>query len=321
MRNKLAPLAGMLCLATGSAMAQPTGEGTPARPPIEFSTQLPGDVTMYGDVTYASRTGFRPLTMDIYKPNKSGPLPAVITVHGGGWRAGTPRTSDIIGYDWPTVLAGLAERGFVIFAVSYRLSEEAKFPAPVHDVRSAIRWVRSNAERYDVDPGKIVLWGGSAGAQIVNMVALTCSDPSFDAPDAPAEPGVCVSGVVDWYGPTDFMNIGEDGSVIPWGTPEGLDISYLGCSSAPCPVETLRRASPVQFVSSSAPPFLIAHGTADTVVSLKQSERLQAALLEKGVEVELKIVPGGEHRFTGAAQSEINAALTRTFDFIEEVIE
>src|ERR1019366_1190270 len=103
----------------------------------------PGGVTLLGDVQVRTLPGYRPLTVDLYLPKTTGHRPAVVWVHGGSWTAGTSRSPEVRGRDWPALLARLSARGYVVASVSYRLDKEATFPSQVQDVEAVIRWVRT----------------------------------------------------------------------------------------------------------------------------------------------------------------------------------
>ncbi len=304
----------VLVLTSGSVLAQGA-----AAPGVLTSVELANGVRMYGHVTYATEAGYRPLTMDIYVPSTPGPHPAVLYFHGGGWQAGNPRGGPAWGQDWQQTLSGFVARGFVVAGVSYRFTGETTFPGQIQDVYKAIRWIRSEgAERFGVDPDRVGLWGASAGAQMVMLAALDCESRALEQPTAPAEPSTCVSAVAEYYGPSDFLTIAEQGSVVPWHEPTGLDSVYLNCPTTPCPRSMLEWASPVNYVHADAPPFLIVHGDADRIVSLQQSQLFQQALRAQGNSAELHIVPNGDHGFPGASEADIDRALARTFAFFEE---
>lgn len=137
---------------------------------------FPGDVVAMPDITYASIPGYRPLKLDLYQQKGAKDRPLVVFIHGGGWSRGTPRL--LAGFkDLPAILADLASRGYVVAAVSYRLSAEAPFPAQAQDVDMAIRWLRTHAADYGIDKGRVAVRGDSAGAHLAAMAATDC-DPT-----------------------------------------------------------------------------------------------------------------------------------------------
>ncbi len=242
------------------------------------------------DVVFAERIGFRPLTLDLHLPAASGPLPVVVFVHGGGWRLGSRRVFTP-GLSYEQSFGLVTAAGFAVAAIDYRLSGEATFPAPVEDVTAAIDWIAGHgAADHGLDASRIVLWGESAGAHLAALAAL-----------APAESRV--AGVVDWYGPADLTRLGVH---LDPGHPETFDdatdtreAGLLGGS--PSALSALAAAaSPARVVRSGAAPFLVAHGTADTLVPFAQSAEFAAALEAAGVPVELAPVPDASHFWRGA---------------------
>jgi acetyl esterase/lipase len=251
------------------------------------------DVRFLGGLAYAAPIGFRPLLLDLYRPAAvADPAPAlVVFVHGGGWVRGDRSMVSPSFAGWrPGPLARLAAEGFAVASVDYRLSGEARFPAQLEDVSAAVEWLAGRAEEYGFDAGRIVLWGESAGAHLAALLGLR-------------SPGRRVRGVVDWYGPADLaaldVQVGAAGAL----TEDPLDTRearLLGAPVAEVP-ELARAASPISHVRAGAPPFLIAHGTADRAVPFRQSEALAAALAEAGVEVRLVAVDGAGHMWAGVA--------------------
>lgn len=261
-------------------------------------------VTGVFDLTYATLPGYRPLTLDLYAPGRGGPLPLVVFVHGGGWNGGDARHAGTF-EDFPATLAALAAEGYVVASVNYRLSEEARFPAALEDVKMAIRWLRGEAAERNIDATRVAVWGAAAGGQLAALAGVTCGMDRFEPPGQSAStPSDCVEAVIDWYGVSDLESLAADsGSPTPSrssfsaasSTAEG---DYLGCEPADCAPGFARLASPLAFISNLSPPFLIQHGAADTTVPPKQSQKLYDALKQKGVPAELMLYPGVGHDFT-----------------------
>ncbi len=306
----------------------------------ERKVAFPGGVTGLPDLTYETIPGYRPLKLDLYLPPPSfaGPRPLVIYIHGGGWSNGIPRTAGTFA-NFPDVLASFAARGYVTASVSYRFQNEAPFPAAIQDVKAAIRWLRSNAEKYNIDPNRVIAWGSSAGGQLAALAAVSCGVAALE-PAAPgaasANPNVeknsagplsaaasdCVQGAVGWYGVYDFETLGKD--VAPGSPPLNLPARYLDCGSAPCTPEKLRFASPIAYVDEKAPPMLLIQGTNDHTVSPGQSPEFYDALRARGARVELMMLPGIDHSFVGATPDATREAalkgLARTIAFIDATI-
>jgi acetyl esterase/lipase len=277
-------------------------------PPVSY----PGGVQSFRDVIFAQPVGFRSLTLDLYlPPGGLAKRPVVVFIHGGAWRSKTARDGGAF-RDFPSVLASVAARNYVVASVNYRFSVEAKFPAAVEDVASAIRWLRLHAANYGIDTGRFVLWGSSAGGQIAAVLGTACGAATFDPSD------VCVQGVIDWYGLVDLESDGKD-----LGKPDVPDYveRYLGCRLSECPAGWARSASPFPYIDARDPPFLIQHGAADTTVAPAQSKRLYEALRGAGVPAEFVIYPGVAHGFSkvpgGGPDDAINKqAMDKVFEYL-----
>ena len=292
-------------------------------PPVLY----PGGVTSLRDVTYAELSGFRPLTLDLYLPPAGGaPKPAVVFVHGGAWRHRTARDGGTF-RDFPSVLASVAARGYVVASVNYRLLGEASFPGPVQDVASSIRWLRAHAQEYGIDTTRFVLWGSSAGGQIAALIGTACDaqilEPAVSQGEQRAATkagSACVQGVIDWYGIVDLASSAADfGKTGP--ASQRRESAYLGCELSKCAPEFVRSSSALSYIDARDPPFLIQHGVADTSVSTKQSQKLHEALRAAGVESELILYPGVDHGFAkvpdGGPDEAVNRkALEDVFGFL-----
>ena len=277
-------------------------------PPVSF----PRGVRAWRDVVYQTNDGYRPQVLDIYVPRGRGPHPLILYIHGGGWRGGHTRHSGALS-NFPQVLASLAAEGFTVASLEYRLSGEARYPAQLQDANAALRFLRTNAAQYRIDPARVGLWGGSAGGHLAALTALTCRDTSLD-PNAADDQ--CVQAVVTWYGVYDFALMAA--------RPEGggdAERRLLGCSER-CPAETLARVSPVSFIDPSDPAFLLIHGDDDRVVPVNQSHAGEARLRAAGVPVEAIYIPGVDHSFIGTTVEATRAATLRatnaTFDFFHQ---
>jgi len=272
------------------------------------SVDFPKGVTAWPDVTYRTVDGYRPQIVDVYVPKAPGPHPLVLYVHGGGWRAGHTRHSGAMA-DFPAALAELASEGFTVASLEYRLSAEAKFPAQLQDANAALRFLRANAAKFKVDPGRVAVWGGSAGGHLAALTALTCRDTKLDPA---AADDACVQAAVTWYGVYDFAGMGTGSNG------DNAVAQLLGCESA-CPPERIAAASPISYIDAKDPPFLLIHGEADTTVPVAQSHLGEAALWKAGVPVEAIYIPGVNHSFIGKTPAATRAAtlqaINATYDF------
>jgi acetyl esterase/lipase len=252
----------------------------------------PAGVTVHRDVEYAEVPGFRPLELDLYLPSPAAARgPAVIHVHGGGWRRGSRRhpLSALGDGFYP----GLAAAGITVAAIDYRLSGEARYPAAVDDVRAAVAWARSALPGHGITPGPLVLWGDSAGGHLALLTALT---------------GTLVDGVVAWFPVTDLAGLrGPDDE-----DPQSREALFLGAPPSRVP-ELARAASPVSHVHAGAPPVLVMHGDRDVLVPCDQSVQFARALRDAGGTVTLELVPGAAHFWDGAADVPGIAARSAAF--------
>ena len=284
-------------------------------------TQWPGGVTSLADVTYSTLAGYRPMVVDIYMPPQgTAPKPLVLFVHGGGWVSGHTRHSGALS-NFPSVLARLAGEGFVVASLEYRLSAEARFPAQVQDARAALRFLKSHAARYGIDPARTGVWGGSAGGHLAALTAMTCGVTSLDAPGTKSAPGSeCVQSAAIWYGVFDF---GALAATRPGGG-DGAAERLLGCTG-PCTPAQFGASSPNAYITPKAPPFLLIHGLADKTVPVQQSQGAEAALKAAGVPVRAIYIPGADHSFIGASpQATREATLmatNATFDFLHVTLD
>lgn len=243
-------------------------------------------VVLDAGIIFAEVDG-HPLRLNVVWPQDEAhtPRPIVIWIHGGGWREG--RHTD--GLEWWCCPA-MAAAGFVAVSVEYRLSGEARYPAQIHDVKAAIRWVRANAARFDGDPDRIGLWGHSAGGHLAALAGLTGDGAEFEGEVGPAEVSSRVQAVVAASAGTDFSQ--RAFVMDPEASPYIFDL-FAGVG--PDQQELMRLASPVNHASADAPPFLIIHGDADPLVPVEQGDRLIRALQAVGAPVAYERLAGADH--------------------------
>jgi acetyl esterase/lipase len=303
-------------------------------------------VHLHEGIEFAGVLGYRPVQLDLYLPpaqsadtaDTAVPPPVVLFLHGGGWAVGTRKSASPAIDDWdPSFFERLALAGFAVASADYRLSEESRFPAQLHDAKAAVRWLRKHAARYGFDGERIVAWGGSAGGHLAALVGLTGDvaelegtvgepRPGPPVPPPPPAPGETpistrVAGVIDWYGPVDLpaMVAQDDGTgLMEHDSPESPEGRLIGARISENP-GLARAASPITYVHAGAPPFLIMHGTADRGVSVAQSKSLAEALRAVGVHVETEWVEGSDHMWMGAP--DIEAIFNRSVKFARQVTE
>lgn len=247
-------------------------------------------------VVYREVPGFRPLEADIYLPPEPGPT--IVYLHGGGWRRGSRRyVLPALGEFYPR----LAAEGFAVVAVDYRLSGEARFPAPLEDVRAAVEWVRDSGPSWGLDRNRVFLWGESAGAHLALLAALGGCD---------------VSGVVAWFPPTDLLGLPADRAAAGGEPDDSRETELLGAHPHATP-DLARAASPLTFAHPDAPPILLLHGVDDDMVPAAQSIRLAEALTAVGARPELDLVPGARHLWVDAPDTA--AIVRRSVDFLRSI--
>lgn len=267
-------------------------------------------VKAYRDIAYQQLQGYTPQVVDVYVPATKGPHPLVLYIHGGGWIGGHTRHSGALA-NFPAALASLAAEGFTVASLEYRLSGEAKFPAQLQDAKAALRFLRDHAKQYRIDPSRVGIWGGSAGGHLTALTALTCHDTKLD----PAAAGdVCATAAVTWYGVFDFGALVASRA----DQTDSAAAMLLGCTG-PCSAEQYALASPVNYIDSKDPPFLLIHGTEDKQVPVVQSHLAEARLRAAGVPVEAIYIPGVDHSFIGTTPAQTRTAtmqaVNATFDF------
>ncbi|HEX4273035.1 MAG TPA: alpha/beta hydrolase [Rhizomicrobium sp.] len=321
-------LSAALLIFAAPAKAQAPGAIAPAAifadPYPAHAVKFPGGVIGMPDMVFAGYTGYRPLTLDLYLPlARPKPIPLVVFIHGGSLKSANARFA--IGIpDFPSRLAALAARGYVVASVNYRLRDEARFPAQVRDVKAAIIFLRANAARYNIDPSRAVVWGGSSGGQLAVLVAMTCGKAEFAPRPSSSRPMLpevaaanemhvsdCVQGAVSWYGDLALSQEAGDPDIA----------AFLGCN--PCGPADIASADPMTFASAAAPPLLIIQGMDTASVLLTEARAMAARLVELKAPVETLYIPDVGHGFVGktsqVTRDANDKALARTFDYIDKV--
>ena len=242
------------------------------------------------------------LQLNLARPKTGeGPFPAVLCIHGGGFRAGKRDTYD-------TLCVQLAERGYVAATITYRLAPQHKFPAAVHDTKAAVRWLRANAKTYKINPDRIGVTGGSAGGHLAQFLAVTANVPQFEGKGGNSGQSSHVDCVVNVYGPSDFTQ--SYGKSVD--AHEVLPLWFGGN------LETARalhiQGSPLYWVTPNSAPTLCIHGTEDKYVAHEQAEWLVTRLKAANVEAELLTLPGAGHGFKGPDAAKAEAAMLAFFD-------
>ena len=246
----------------------------------------------YGDHSPAQK-------LDIYLPTAGqAPYPVIARIHGGAFLSGDKADGSHL-----PMLEGL-KRGYAVVSINYRLSPEALFPALIHDVKAALRWIRANAAQYGFDPQRIASWGDSAGGYLSLFAGVSAGvreleDLSLGNPDQPSN----VQAVVAWYPVTDFLKMDEQVNAYGLKPGNGLHADahspeslLLGARIGAVP-DLVKMANPETYITPAAPPFLLQHGTKDDLVPTLQSIHF-AEMLEMAIgrdKVLLDLLEGARH--------------------------
>jgi acetyl esterase/lipase len=262
-------------------------------------------VEVVRELEYA-QVGELRLALDLYRPHGAQRPPLVVWVHGGAWRSGSRRQVPIL---------DLVPQGYAVASVDYRLSTVAPFPAQVHDLKAAIRYLRGTAARHGIAAERIAIAGSSAGGHLALLVGVTAGVPELEGDvGAYREQSSAVQAVVDFFGPTNLTTI------LAQSTPHGLSVRIpaLKLLLGGLPEERAalaQLASPVLHLDPRDPPLLVYHGDQDPQVPIQQSQELVEACRKAGVEVRFEVVEGGAHGgerfFTPSQIAQVKAFLDR----------
>jgi acetyl esterase/lipase len=245
-------------------------------------------VTVESDYEFATAGGTR-LRMDLYRaPQRDAPL--VLYVHGGGWRSGDRADARA------ERLAPMAACGVTVASVDYRLVPAAVFPDQVHDLKGAVRWLRTHGPRLGLRSDRIGIWGASAGAYLGSLLALTPGDDRFEGRvGGNLEQSSDVQAVVHWFGQADLLSSGSRSGVEAQLLTFAFEAGLLGVRSVAEAAERARDLSLLTRVSPQAPPFLIAHGDRDHVVAAAEGRALHDALSRGGADTQFMLLGGAGH--------------------------
>jgi len=265
--------------------------GKPASaPPQPIETRF--EITR--GVVYTPAGWPAPLTADIYRPQGPGPFPSVLAIHGGAWKRGDYGYTDGLSEE-------LAQRGYLVVNIKYRLVPQYVWPAQLRDVQQAVRWMRSAAGRkFGVDPRRIGTFGYSAGGHLAALVAGVADDPQWGAP------GTAIKAVVAGGIPSDLPRF-KHGELVP---------AFIGGPWEQKSADFVA-ASPVTHVHRGHPPVFIYHGGLDSLVPIEQAEVYREALARAGVTHEYFVIRGHGHISAALAD---NAAMEAALEFLDRYL-
>ena len=260
----------------------------------------PAKAAVLENIVY-TKAGTVELKLDLARPaGKEGLVPAVVLIHGGAWRAGNKS-------DMRSIANEFAKRGYVAVAPQYRFCPTETFPAQVHDVKAAVRWIKANAKTYQVDPERIGAMGFSAGGHLALMLGLTSPKDGLEGAVAADSPDSRVKAVVNYFGPSDLA--AKDLPAVS----KPLVKDFLGGTPEEKP-EAAAKASPLSFVSADDAPVLTFQGTKDPLVPYSQAIKLADAMNVAGVAGRVELLIGAQHGWSGA---ELNRTINETFEFFD----
>lgn len=272
------------------------------------------------DIAYGSLSDTQKL--NIYYPEEKcdTPYPVIIAIHGGAFKMGDRTGGDV------SAMLQAVKYGYAVVSVDYRLSGEAIFPAAISDVKATIRFIKANAEKYNLNPNKIATWGDSAGGNISALAGTSGDDDTLNGDNKDnLEYSSAVQASVDWFGPLNFLLMDEQfeaAGVTPkmgaTSTESSPESQYIG-GNITQNVEQTKKANPENYITAADPYFFIQHGSADTNVPPQQSidfaEKL-AAVLGKD-KVTLEILEGAGH---GGTQFDSEENVKKVIAFLDSVL-
>ena len=338
MYKKMMKLALMSMVTGGLMLTGPLGFAAPEKPQVHVDSatkDMPGhvdskvltvpatttEIGLISNVVYEQvpSRGYPnvPMQMDILQPKTQQKKPAIVFVTGGGF-INANKDNGL------QLRMHLAEHGYVVGSINYRVAPTARFPEPLEDVKAAIRYLKANADRFGIDPARVGIVGGSAGGYLTAMAGTTSGTKTFDKGEN-LQVTSDVKAAVDLYGLSDLTQVGADFSAdvqarhrsagateALWvnGSPVfgGRDGGILADKQA------ADDANPIHYISKTSAPMLLMHGTADTIVSPSQTDLLFQALQQKGIPSERYLVTGAGHGGKYWVQEPVLKIITDFFD-------
>lgn len=270
----------------------------------------------YKDLSYAKVSSAQKL--DLYIPKGNGPFPVIIMIHGGGFMLGDKSDG--------TGLAGvdqLLAAGYAVASINYRLSGEAHYPAQINDAKVAVRFLRANASKYNLNLGKFGVWGASAGGNLAALLGTTCGIVELEGAElGNSDQSSCVQAVVDWFGPIDFLKMDEQfkGSNCPQNHNDASspESKLVGAAIQTVP-EIVMTTNPMNYIDKNDPPVFIQHGSADCNVPPAQGKNLADILAQTigSDKVTYNLLDDAGH---GGSQFETEANLQKVISFLDKYL-
>jgi len=288
MVRSLAIFSGVLLL-TGAGFSQSKGPGGSR---TEISAETMAMLEAHEGLVYATYGG-REMKLDLYRPkNTEGDLPAVVCIHGGGWWQGTRANH-------AHVAKALAARGYVTATISYRLSDEAPFPAQIQDCKAAVRFLRAKAEKFGIISDRIGAIGLSAGGHLTALLGTSGEVKALEGDGGNADQSGAIQAAVPVGAQSDFRphyeNI-ENSNPNPPGPKPNIWVQFLRGKPSEAP-DNWKMASPLTHLDASDPPMLFITGENDKETT--HAEKFRGEMKELGIDEGLHVIPGAPHAFPG----------------------
>jgi acetyl esterase/lipase len=259
-------------------------------------------------------------TLDLFLPTGTGPFPLVVNIHGGGFRMGSKEMLDA------PIARELLKNGIAVASINYRLSGEAKFPAAVQDAKAAVRYLRANALKLKLNPNRFLAFGQSAGGNLASLLGTSSGVAEFeDAKLGNAKTSSRVHGVIDWFGPVDFLQLDKHAAAQGCTPDHDLatspESSYLGAAIQTVP-ELAKKANPITYLDPTDPPFLLQKGDKDCFIAFAQSQLFFEALQKAGIASVFETMKGAGHGDMGLTTPLFSSStnVTRVVAFARSVL-
>ncbi len=288
--------------ATSLPAQQELRKARPASIGVIDDTAKPAiEIEFTKDIVYG-HAGEQDLKLNLATPKGlTHPAPAVVWIHGGAWRGGKRE-------DFDGVIRQSAEHGYVSVSISYRLVPKHLFPAQIEDCKCAVRWLRENAKRLNVDPDRIGVVGASAGAHLAMLLGAMDSGDGLEGQGGSANQSSRVQAVVSFCGPTNLQSDFPDAS-------KNLVADFVG-GPAKEKADVAKAASPISYVNKDDPPMLLIQGTKDPLVPHDQAVQMVEALTAAGVPGRVELLIGEGHGWPGQHER----VMAATFTFLDEYL-
>lgn len=273
---------------------------------VSIQSAAQNDTMVTRNILYGGEAD-KKLVLDIYKLKQQSSPNLIVWIHGGAWHSGSKENPPL----------GLLGYGYALASINFSLSTEQPFPAQVHDIKAAIRFLRANAVKYGYQPGKIIIWGSSSGGHLASLVATTNNNKELEGNIGNyTSASSSVQGCIDYFGPTNFLTI------LNQSTPHGLNVRLPALAILlGKPVEQsaalARLASPVYQVDAGDPPMFIVHGEQDVQVPINQSIELMSAYKSHKLKVQIEFIPNAGHSDPAYFKKEL---LDKIDKFLRETI-